>query len=217
MASMNVSKTGKVGLKGSGVGKAPTMPSRPFGGMVPTRPGANPKGTAPKMIDDSKMGAGITQSVPKFPLSGGAGVVSNYGGDKHSYLGHFRSADNMSKGHNNFVGAGMAPGQRVNKVARSGVAVNAATNPLLAAKVDRRRNVIAARESSPAGSGAVKAARQAAAPAVAAAKQTRAAMTSKDKLTQSSALKSTLMGATNALKGQRQNMAKAMRGKGAAY
>jgi hypothetical protein len=53
------------------------------------------------------------------------GHVSNYGGDKSSYLGHFRSSENLSRGHN----AGMPGGGMTTKPV-----FNATTNPIAAAR-----------------------------------------------------------------------------------
>lgn len=137
------------------------------------------------------------------------GHVCNYGEDKHAYLGHFRDEKHVKSGHNSFIGGGKP--NRIKRVAKSGVDVNAVTNPVLAAKVDRKKDVMAAKQSGV--QGAVKAARTAGTADVMGAKQTRAAFTPKDEKTQSSALKSTLMGARNALAASRKGVGTAMRGR----
>lgn len=106
---------------------------------------------------------------PPMAMGGkGSGAVSNYGGDKSAYLGHFRSAENMARGHNqgapNLMGTSAAP-PRLPETATTAAApptgrvkptFDPTTNPIAATRQQNRANLSAAKL---AGGGALKAAR----------------------------------------------------------
>lgn len=137
---MPMYQKGGYGSRGATTGegkKGPSMKRRPLGGAPKTPVASKPAAPAsrPKtVVNDSGMAPSRSTSTPTTArMTSMPGHIAS-GGDKMGYLGHFRSSENLARGHN--VGA---PSGRVKPT------YDPTINPIAATRQQNRADVAAAK------------------------------------------------------------------------